>query len=826
MKSLGTCLIVVLLGSFLSVGAQQIAQEKEIQWENAVWIGYSNDQRDIQWSSRDIVRNSPPFDIESWEPTADDLKAVTRKTHLSPLLRKGFKSSKKIKSASVAVCGLGLYELYLNGKKVGNRVLDPAQTSYNKRAFYVKYDVTGHLIVGQNAIGLKLGNGFFGQNMAFTPLFSYGTPRAILVLDIDYEDGSKEQLTTDKSWKATSGGIVFDNIYHGETYDARKAIDNWSHPTLDDSSWDAVEVLAAPTQNLLPHTLEPIRKIRKVAPVAILPAEKGWIIDMGQNMTGWLQIQVKESKGTAIQMRFAEHLMPNKKNIDPASTGIHVTGNTQTDIYICRGDDIETWEPTFTYHGFRYVQIEGLTQKPNIEDFTGWLVRTDAERIGTFACSDSLINTFYEVSMWTIENNIQGVLTDCPHRERCAWMGDIYVVAEAASFNFDMKRMWDKTSADMQTMLGVAKVVHNKNEFPYDMRAPANISVGKRLCKQARPDWGAATVMVPWYAYVYYGDKTIIQNAWSMMQGWMAFLRETKPTGILTDGYGDWCPPGGNPTINTPVSLTSTALYYQSLVAMQNMARVLGKNNEALHYGKRATFVKKAFNATFFNASKNSYGSQTGNVFALFSKIVPEGKEQAVADNLAALILEKENGHYTTGIFGHRPLYTVLNEYGHQNVTEHLWSIKDYPSLGFLTEEHDLTTWPEVPYNWPKGRRYLRNSFNHPMHSGFAASFHESLGGIRPDEKHPGFKHFFLKPSFLPGLAWANVSHKSPYGVIKSSWRRNNETLVWSFSVPENTTAEVYLDSYSIEQLRLNALAIEKNIFTLKSGDYTLTIKE
>ncbi len=808
------------------VEAQSVAQENDALWGNAVWIEYSKDNRDAKWATREIVRNSPPFDIESWKPTAADLKAVSRKTHLSPLLRRAFTIDKQLKSASVTVCGLGLYELHINGKKVGDRVLDPAQTSYDKRAFYVKHDVAENLNVGLNALGLKLGNGFFGQNMAFTPRLSYGNPRAILVLDIVYQDGSTQQLTTDDSWKATSGPIVFDNIYHGETYDARKAIENWSHPSLDDKLWDTVEVVAAPTHNLIEQALEPIRKIRKVMPVAILPSDNGWILDMGQNMTGWLQIQVNERSGTAIKMRFAEHLMPDKKNIDPASTGIHVTGNTQTDIYICKGDGVETWEPTFTYHGFRYVQIEGLSQKPTIDDFAGWLVRTDVEKTGTFACSDALINTFYEVSMWTIEDNIQGILTDCPHRERCAWMGDIYVVAEAASFNFDMKRMWDKTSADMQTMLGVAKVVHNKNEFPYDMRAPANISVGKRLCNQARPDWGAATVMVPWYAYVYYGDKTIIQNAWSMMQDWMAFLYETKPDGILTDGYGDWCPPGGNPKINTPVSLTSTALYYQSLIAMQKMANVLDKDDAAEIYAKRAAFVKKVFNDTFFDASQNSYGSQTGNVFALFSKIVPEEKEQAVADNLASLIMEKENGHYTTGIFGHRPLYTVLNDYGYLEVTKHLWSITDYPSLGFLTEEHDLTTWPEVPYHWKKGRRYLRNSFNHPMHSGFAASFHESLGGIRPDEKHPGFKHFFLKPSFLPELTWVEVSHKSPYGVIRSSWKRKKNTVVWSFSVPENTSAEIQLTAYSHKKLQLNGVAVKRNVFVLQSGEYTLTVKE
>lgn len=389
MKSKILLILPFFLMKILSVMGQ--TQNNNINWDVAKWIGYTKDNRLEKWSARDFVRNQPPMDINTWEPTKEELKAVQRKAHPSVLLRKSFSVTKEIESAEIAICGLGLYELYLNGKKVSDRVLDPAQTSYNKHAFFVRHDVT-KLIKENNGLGIMLGNGFYGQNIAFWPGLAYGKPRAIMILHISYKDGTSKQIVTDEKWKAYNSPILFDNMYLGETYDARKEINDWSSSNYNDDSWNPAELMKAPTKKLLEQKLEPMRKVREIKPVAILPAEKGWIVDMGQNMTGWLQIQVEEKEGTEISMRFSEHLMPDKQNIDPASTGIHVTGNTQTDIYICKGDGVETWEPRFTYHGFQYIQIEGLEKKPTIDQFTGWLVRTDVERIGTFKCSNEQIN--------------------------------------------------------------------------------------------------------------------------------------------------------------------------------------------------------------------------------------------------------------------------------------------------------------------------------------------------------------------------------------------------------------------------------------------------
>jgi alpha-L-rhamnosidase len=791
-------------------------------WENAKWIGYTRDHRPAEWSGRIVTFNRPPSDISTWVPTERELEERRREARPSVLLRKSFTLNKPVHEAKIAICGLGLYEMYVNGRKAGDRVLDPAQTSYDKRSFYVLHDVTRQLQEGNNALGIMLGNGFYGQDIAFIPGLVYGDPRAILVLNIEFVDGTSTRIVSDESWKANQSPLLFDNIYLGETYDARREIPDWSKAVLDDAGWQPAELMEAATENLLEQKMEPMRKIRQVHPVSVMPADHGeWIIDMGKNMTGWLQIRVEESAGTVVKMRFAEHLMPDRRSIDPASTGIHVTGNVQTDIYICRGGGTETWEPRFTYHGFRYVQISGLSRKPDPVDFTGWLVRTDMARTGTFECPDALIQKFYDVSLLTLEDNIQGILTDCPHRERCAWMGDGHAVGEFATSTFDMRLFWRKTVEDIESVLG-RQDPHPGDGLPRDPRAPCNVSVGNRLCRQSRPDWGAATVLLPWYAYVYYGDTIIVQNAWKLMEGWMAYLDEkVVKDGVIEQGYGDWCPPGSNGVMDTPPSLTSTALYYQTLMAMHRMALAIGKTQDAQIYSSRAETVYGAFNDKFFR--EGDYGSQTGNAVALHIGLVPENSVQKVADLLSRRVME--NGGYSTGIFGHRPLYTVLNDNGHAETTRYLWSKTDWPSLGFLTEEHGLTTWPEVPRNWDKEKRYHRNSFNHPMHSGFAATFYESLGGIRPDPDHPGFRQFFLRPCFLPGLDRAKASYRSPAGLIISSWEQGSQGISWSVTVPEGSTAEVHLPEYRSSEIRLNDKTVESNIFSLQPGEWSIRIK-
>lgn len=753
-----------------------------------------------------------------------------RKAFPAPLMRREFSVSQKVKQATAHVCGLGYFELHLNGSKVGDHVLDPVQTSYDKRACFVSFDITKQLLPGQNAVGLMLGNGFFGQNAALTGNLAYGKPLAIALLEIEYTNGEKESVVTDESWRTTTGPILFDNVYLGESYDARLEIPGWSRAGFDDSKWMSVNVIKSPTKTLIPQLQQPIKKTKSIKPVAVFQAKDGaWILDMGVNMTGWLQIRVQEKRGTQIKMRFAELLMPDGNMIDTASTGIHVTGSDQTEVYVCKGGGAEQWEPRFTYHGFRYVQIDGLSSEPKLEDFTGCFIRTAADRMANFDCSDPLLQKFYDVSMWTIECNLQGIITDCPHREKCAWMGDMHAVGETATMNYDLKEFWRKSSADMETVKGRAGP-HPNSKLPRDRRVPTNVSVGKRLCLQARPDWGVATVLVPWYSYLYYGDRQILQQAWPMMSGWMDFMDQfAQQDGIVEDGYGDWCPPGGNPKIDTPKALSSTAYYYQALRAMARMADELGKTSEAAKYEALAEKVRNAFDQTFYNAQTGDYGSQTGTVMALHLGLVPDEKKDSVAKALANRILTINDGHYSTGIHGHRALYTVLNDAGFDDVTNTMLHQTEFPSLAFLTETHDLTTWPETPYDWPEGKRYRRNSFSHPMHSGFAMMFHESLGGIRPDPQNPGFEKVILKPCFLEGLDWVRADHHAPQGMISSHWTRKGDQVQWSVALPAGTNGELWLPvttNLNGNEMMLLRAQGRWNVYAVGAGEHRLLLTQ
>ena len=781
--------------------------------KDAKWIQFEGDSRP-----------NSPLTVRSYK------EKEKRKAFPAPLMRREFTVSNNVKQANALVCGLGYFELYINGSKVGDHVLDPVQTSYDVRACYVTLDITKHLQTGKNAVGLMLGNGFHGQNVALGANLAYGKPLAIALLEIEYTSGKKETIITNGAWKAATGPILFDNVYVGESYDARLEVPGWSKPGFDDSKWANVKEIKSPTQQLIPQLQQPMKKIKSIEPVAVFKANDGaWILDMGVNMAGWLQIRVQEERGTQIEMRFAELLMPDGKMIDTASTGVHVTGSDQTEIYVCKGGGVEEWEPRFTYHGFRYVQIDGLSRKPKPGDFTGWLIRTAADRLSSFDCSDPLLKKFYDVSMWTIECNIQGILTDCPHREKCAWLGDMHAVGEAAILNYDLKEFWRKSSTDMYTVRGRARP-HENSTLPRDKRVPSNIGVGKRFCQQARPDWGVATVLVPWYSYLYYGDRQIIEEAWPLMSGWMDFMNEfAQQDGIVVDGYGDWCPPGSNEKMDTPVALSSTAYYYQALKAMSRMADELNKKADAQEYRTAAEKVRVAFNQKFYILESGDYGSQTGTVLALHLGLVTEEKKAVVTKALADRIMTINQGHYTTGIHGHRALYTVLNDGGFDNVSNTILHQTDFPSLAFLTETHDLTVWPEVPYNWPKGQRYRRNSFSHPMHSGFAVMFHESLGGIRPDPELPGFEKVILKPCFLEGLDWVKADHRAPQGLISSHWMRQDNQVQWTVVLPAGTSGEIWLPATTqLSGKKMTPLHTEGrwNLYAVGAGEHRLLLTE
>lgn len=790
-------------------------------WKSATWIGIGEDTRQSPLTAR-------PIQMDATQ-TPRAIAAFP-----SPLLRRAFTVKRGVVRARAYICGVGYYELFVNGQRIGDQVLDPGQTTYDVRAFYVTHDITHALRFGPNAVGVTLGNGFYGQTVGFGGL-PYGAPAVTVRLVIDYRDGTTQTIGTDTSWKAAVGPILFDNVYAGETYDARREQSGWSTAQFNAVAWQKASAVDAPTSRLEPQMMPPIRRIRTLAPVKMWDAGDGkWIFDLGQNIAGWVRLKLHQPAGTALTLRFAETLTRDGKQLDFASTGVYATGVVQTDIYICKGTPDETWEPRFTYHGFRYFEVEGLTAPPQPADFEGVWVRTAVENRGSFVCSNELLNRIYRTALWTIEDNLHSVPEDCPHRERCAWLGDAHAAAETGIYNFDMAQFWAKFVDDIETTTGRGGQTYWGQKATLGI--PCNIAVGRRLCEEARPDWGVAVVFIPWFLHTYYGDDDALARHYDTMKRWCHYVDGLTVNDIVERGYGDWCPP--NFKIECPVPLSSTALHYGALQIMAQTATLLGKANDAGAFQQRTAAVRRAFLAKFYNPQTGGFGSQTADSLALRFGLVPDGGGATVARDLAHEVTQRHGGHDWVGIHGARALYTALDHYGYDAVAFGALTQKTFPSFGYLFDI-GMTTLPEIAASpQPDGSRNQPGaSLNHPMHSGFAAWFHESLAGIQP--LAPGFKRILIHPHEVQQVQWVKATHVSPYGLIGSEWHRYGATFALDITIPANTTAIVFVpakaaanvmesDRLASQTWSVRFLRMEDGcaVYAVGAGDYRFGVTE
>ncbi len=753
-------------------------------WNGAQWIGLKEDTCSSPLRSRSFLT----FTMKSPE---------MRTSYPSPLFRKQFQVSGKISRAMAYVAGLGYSELYVNGEKSGENVLDPGQTNYDVRAFYVTHDITGMLKEGENAIGVMLGNGFYGQSIAFVDWLNYGAPRLKCKIWIEYENGEADSLVSGIDWKAGAGAVLFNNVYGGESYDARYEKEGWNTAGYDDASWQTALVVETPTDSLRSQMIPPIKRMKTLTPVRIFPASGGrWIIDMGQNIAGWARIRVKEKAGQQITMRFAENLDSRDQELDFTSLGHQHTGMIQTNIYTCKSSDWEEWEPRFTYAGFRYVEVTGLSQMPDSTIIKGILVRSSVERTGHFASSDTLMNKIYGNSLWTIEDNLHSIPEDCPAREKCGWLGDAHGTAETDLYNYDMVNFFAKYMDDVESQLG--RGVETYLGEPATVGIPGNISTGKRICQEARVDWGVAVILVPYDLYLYNRDIRVFAHWYPHMKNFINYiLRYEDKNGIIQNGYGDWCPPGGNDKMECPPVLTSTAFFYGTLSILRDMAAKLGDAEYSTWCDEKMKGVKKNFNTAYLRPISGTehwtYGSQTGIVMAYRMGLIPEDKKAAVTEGLIYDINNLHGGHISTGIHGQR-IYSVLCDMGHEEQAYSLLTIPSFPSMAYEIAAGQ-TTWPEAPFEWKDRNVPRSSSFNHPMNSGFAAFFHECVGGIRPLAEAPGFKHFVVKPYLTNQMEWANTSMESPYGKIVSNWKKDKDVISLDVSIPCNSTAVLYIPS-------------------------------
>jgi len=763
----------------------------------------------------------------------DDAPDIPKRILSARMLRKEFNIDKEIKTATIFVSGLGLYELSINGEKIGDQVLAPGLTEYNKTAFYNTFDVTDHLQSNNNAIGIILGNGryFAPRTNRPTATRTYGYPKAICQLEVEYKDGTKESIFTDTTWKLTTKGpIRKNNEYDGEFYDARMEINGWNKVNYNDSDWIPAELVKKPGDMLISQPNEPIKIMEELDPISVKEIKPNvYIFDMGQNMVGWTELSVKGEKGDEVHLKFAETL-----NDDGTLFLKNLRGAEVTDTYILKGEEKEIWEPKFTYHGFRFVEMKGYPGKPTLKALKGKVVYDDLELSGSFECSNPLINNIYKNAYWGIRGNYRSIPTDCPQRdERQGWLGDRSAESIGESFIFNISNLYAKWMSDI-------KDAQKENGSLPDVAPSYWPSYTDNTT------WPGTYLFASDMLYNQYGDLKVIETNYPHMQKWITYMEKYVKDGIMTkDTYGDWCSPPEDPKlIHTvdPLRTTSseflgTAYYYAELKLMAKFAKLLGKNDDADKYLKDVVKMKKSFNDKFFDKNNIQYSnnSHTVNILALAFDLVPDGYRKQINDRLLQKILGESNGHVGNGIIGGQWLMRTLTSTGHADVAYSLAAQSTYPSWGYMVEKGATTIW-EL-WNGDTGDPGM-NSGNHVMLLGdLIIWFYEDLAGIKADPENPAFKHIIMKPSITNDLTYVNASYTSVYGMIKSSWKRSDDKFTWNIEIPANTSATIYIpvlkDEKEIKESgkkagsakEVNFIKMEngKAVFNIESGSYSFT---
>lgn len=706
-----------------------------------------------------------------------------------PLLRKDFTVKKKLQRATAYVCGLGQFELHLNGQKVGNHFLDPAWTKYDKQAQYVTFDVTEQLRKGTNTVGAMLGNGFYYvppvKNRYRKLKSSFGYPKLLCCVVLDYQDGTSESVVSDASWKTAAGPVTFSSIYGGEDYDARLEQPGWDAPRFNAAAWKPVVPTTGLTE-LNAQMTEPLKVHETFASQRITLAQPGkWVYDFGQNASGIIELQVQGRAGDTVRITPAELLAAdgtvNQKN----------SGRPYYFTYVLRGSGVETWRPRFSYYGFRYAQLEGgvpqgqanSTNRPAVLKLTSLHTRNAALLVGEFACSNDLFNRTNTLIDWSIKSNMASVFTDCPHREKLGWLEETHLMGASIRYRYDIASLCRKTIADMQaSQLPNGLVPEIAPEY-------VKFEWGGDMFRDS-PEWGSASIILPWYVYQWYGDAQVLESSYPMMQRYVAYLGTQAKDHINSKGLGDWYDLGPKPpgtSQQTPMGVTGTATYYYDLTILSQVARLLGKPQEAAAYEKLAAEVRAAFNQKFFNPATKQYatGSQAANAMAVYMGLVEPQHKAAVVENLVQDI-RSHNNALTAGDIGYRYVLRVLEDAGRSDVIFAMNNRADVPGYGYqLTQGATALTesWAALP----------TVSNNHLMLGHLQEWFYGALAGIRPAEDAVAFNKMDIRPEPVGDVTSAKAGHTSPYGLIASEWKKTGNSFELTTTIPANTTATIYL---------------------------------
>ena len=700
-------------------------------------------------------------------------------------LRKEFIADKAVKRAMLYISGLGSSEAYLNGKRISEDVFSPMPSLYPVRVYYNVYDVTDLIGRDKNTLGVVLGNGrFFG--MRNPGMKTFGVPRLLAQLKIEYADGTDAVVVSDASWKVTSKGPITDNNeFDGEKYDARLELTGWNANGYDDSAWKPADKMNAPGGVMTAQPNPNLSVQEEIKPIAITERPDGkYILDMGQNMVGWLAVKLNGKKGKPISMKFAETL---KK--DGSLYLDNLRSAEVLDIYTPAKDGAFSWQPTFVYHGFRFVEISGLDAKPELSAFTGKVVYDKMNTSGRFETSNEMVNRIYKNAFWGIRGNYRGMPTDCPQRdERLGWLGDRATGAYGEAFALDNALLYSKWLQDIEDSMSPEGSI-------------SDVSPNYWTIYSDNVTWPSAFFYVADMLYRQYGDDSAIRKHYPAMKRWMEHMQHVgmQDNIIVKDTYGDWCMPpesqelihSQDPARRTDGAILSTTVYYDLLNKMIKFARLCGQDEDIPVYEALAAKMKEAYNAKFFNKETAQYGNNTvtANILSLRLGLVPEGFEDKVFANIVKKTEEDFGGHVSTGVLGIQHLMRGLTERGRVDIAYKITTNDTYPSWGYMVKNGATTIW-EL-WNGDTADPAM-NSANHVMLLGdLLIWYYEDLAGIKCAPDALGFKKLEMAPVFPEGLDTVAASYQSAYGDIKSAWTKKDGKFGWNITLPGNTSAVV-----------------------------------
>jgi alpha-L-rhamnosidase len=727
--------------------------------------GIGNDNWKAKWISGDR--------LESYKSKEDFF-------YFGVNLRKDFKVKKDVESARIYISGLGYYELYINGERVGDRLLDPGQTDYKKMVLYSTYDITGNLKSGGNTAGVTLGNGRYIKK------YGYDRPKLLAEIHIRYTDGTSDIVLTDKTWKAGKSAVRENGVYLGEVYDARLYEEGWALPNFNDKKWTNAVYCEQPGGRLVPQTMPPIKDCGRLKPVSITNPEYGvYVFDFGQNFTGWVRLYVEGRAGDTVNLKFAEVLDEKGR--------LNLNVNRQaraTDVYILKGNGTEVYEPHFTYHGFRYVEVTGYPGVPGIETLEGIFIHTAVEPAGSFLSSNALLNKIHRNIIYGQLSNLMSIPTDCPQRaERMGWMGDAQLTAEEAIYNFDMEAFYTKYLDDISLSQredgSISDVVP-----PYWSLYPAD------------PAWGTAYITIAYELYRYFNDTEVLRKHYQGMKKYVDFLSSMAKDELLAHvKYGDWCPPGSVAPTHTPREITSAFSYYHDVLVLSEIARIIGTNKDHKKLIQKTQKIKEAYNKKYLDEKNNAYGNndQTSNTLGLQFNLAPEDKKESIVKKLVDGITIGKDFHFDTGIVGTKYILDALCDCGYKDVAYKIMTQESYPSFGYMIKEGATTVWER----WEKLTGSGMNSHNHIMFGTVDAWFYRYLAGIRVAK--PGWEEITIKPFLPEGLKHVSASLKTLKGYIKSSWEAKNDENVFEIEIPVNTKADVYIPASGFKNIKVHS---------------------